>query len=385
MKEYIAPGVSDEDFVARVRNALAPTADSSQAQSSAQPAGNASTESSGQATPSSAVEQESSTVQALLAERAVKMEAQRKKEAEDAKIRRKAKAEAKAAEAAKTGVSDPQSKHVEAVKRKRKEAQDERQRILQAIADDKAARKARQVEREAERKAAWEAENQEGTPLQASPAPSTKLPSMTRTSEHCYLQVRLFDGSTIRNRFPSDSRLGTEVRAWIDANRMGDKQPYLFKVVLSPLPNKNVETSEERQSLQDVGLTPSATLILVPPPKSAAGAYPGNPVSRLIAFIMACITGFFGLITTFFTTMFSSGGAASQQSDPAASQTRSASGRDQGSIRGARERRNDQQFYNGNSVCRGPLSGHVLSSGVQISTANFLQTNFEPRRDDEED
>lgn len=283
----------------------------------------------------------------------MRVEAQQKKAAEEARSRAKAKAEAKAAEVERTGVPDPQSKHADMLKKKRKEAREEKERILQAIEDDKAARKARQAEREAERRMSLEAQKGEALAHGApAPAPAAKLRPAARASEHCALQVRLFDGSTIRNRFPSGNRLGADVRNWVDASRGDDKQAYAFKVVLTPLPNKTVETSEEGQSLQDLGLTPSSTLILVPVAKSIAAAYPTNPVLRLIAFIMACITGFFGGIVNFFATMFSTSGPVGQPEPAAVSLGGAmASGRDGGRRQEIRDRRNDQQFYNGNSVC----------------------------------
>lgn len=371
--------MSKEDFVARARTALSAAADDSaqapssgggvpsQAPDSAQPTGNTSTESSGQATPSSATEQEPSTVQTLLSERAARLEAQRKKEAEEAKLRRKA----KAAEGEKPKGSEAQTKHAESLKRRQKEAREERQRILQAIEDDKAARKARQSEKEAERKLAFEAQNQDKQT--ASPALSSTLPATTRSSQHCFLQVRLFDGSTLRNRFPSGSRLGADVRKWVDENRGDDKHPYTFKVVLTPLPNKNIDITEEDSSLQDLGLTPSSTLILVPASKTAVAAYAassGNPVSRFIAFILALINGFIANIIAFFTTMFSTSGPPRQHPAPEAGreQTAVASGLDEARIkelRTLRERRNEQQFYNGNSVCCRPwaiVPHHVFYS-----------------------
>ena len=385
--------MSKEDFVTRARNALVVIADPSsqtssvagatraEGQSTSQHTGNVSTESSGQATPSSATEPESNDVQALLAERGVKLEAQQKKAAEEARIRAKAKAEAKAAEAKKSGVPDPQSKHADMLKKKRKDAQEEKRRILQAIEDDKVARKARQAEREAERKRALEIQKEEEASLLESVAATSMVPPTSKFSEICALQVRLFDGSTIRNCFPSGSNLGTDVRNWVDANRGSDKQAYTFKVVLTPLPNKNIETSEESLSLQDLGLTRSSTLVLVPAAKPTAEAYPGNPVSRLIAFILACIAGFFTGIASFFATLFSTSGPSGQE--PGRGQG-AASGLDESRRQEVRDRRNNQQFYNGNSVgfsCHtAPFPPNMLGA-----IANFLQTNFEPRRDDEDE
>lgn len=376
LEEYIASGTSKEEFIRRASRSLGTAAEpASQEHSGSQERSNnthanenTSTEtSSGQTTPSSTTaEQPPAAVQGLLAERAARLEAQRKKEADEARRLRLAKANAKAeAEAAgKPKANDPQSKHAEMLKRKQKAARDERRRILQAIEDDKAARRARKSERESERNTTLESQNQD---TRFDPhAPSTSMPSTTGPTEHCALQVRLLDGSAIRNRFPSGSCLGEDVRKWIDGNRQVDRTQYTFKVVLTPLSNKAIGETEERLTLHDLGLTPSSTLILVPATKKSVAAYPemqGNQVSRLIAYLVALITGFFAVVINFFMTTFSAGRPGSQQTSTATrGQQAVASGRDRSRVRGfqePRERRNDQQFYNGNS------------------------TNFEPRRDEE--
>ncbi|PQE06169.1 UBX domain-containing protein [Rutstroemia sp. NJR-2017a BBW] len=81
------------------------------------------------------------------------------------------------------------------------DAKDERERVRKLIDDDKVARRVRETERKA--KASGAATEKPTTPNNA---------STSSKSENCALQIRLFDGSTIRSRFPSSSTLNKEVR-----------------------------------------------------------------------------------------------------------------------------------------------------------------------------
>ncbi|PQE13447.1 UBX domain-containing protein [Rutstroemia sp. NJR-2017a WRK4] len=125
------------------------------------------------------------------------------------------------------------------------DAKDERERVRKLIDDDKIARRVRETERKA--KASGAATEKPTTPNNA---------STSSKSENCALQIRLFDGSTIRSRFPSSSTLNKE---WIDEQRTDDT-PYVFKQILSPLPNRNISMTEEVMDVKSLGLMPSATL-----------------------------------------------------------------------------------------------------------------------------
>lgn len=372
MREYIASGVSKEDFLRRLRQALqpppapAPAPSPNQAEqaiaptpaSSPAPAAPAvetassSSTSSGPATPTSTAANEAQ-IQALLAERAARLAAQKKKDEEEAKRRRieKGKAKAESIAAGKTP-PDAQTKHAEAIKRKQREAREERERVLKAIEDDKAARKARQAEKEALRRAAEAAAEAEKKGLPLAPA-SQLFPSTGRIHEKCALQVRLLDGSTIRSRFSSRDTL-KDVRQWVDGTAELGKTPYTFKILMTPLPSVKLDVTEEGKQLQELGLTPSATLILLPVRRRFAKAYndappPGNIFMRFLAYAVAYISGFFGVILSFIGTLFSTAGPPEPLVVDPLSQG-PASGRDGGQDSGARQRRNEQQFYNGNSV-----------------------------------
>ncbi|AEO65154.1 uncharacterized protein THITE_2044263 [Thermothielavioides terrestris NRRL 8126] len=389
LKEYIAAGVSKDEFVRRMKAALTtpqppaaqPAAPEPQpaappvAAAASQPshAEESSASSSGQATPPSPTD---SRVRALLAERAARLQQQKNAEEEAAKRQRAEKAKA-AAEAEASGRKQPseQSKHAAALRKRQQEAREERQRILKAIEDNKAARRAERASAEAARKAAA-AEAEAAASEQPASAPfapaSPLLPSTNRLSEHCSIQVRLLDGSTIRSRFSSDETLA-DVRRWVDETRRDGPAPYAFKVLLTPLPSRTIDAAEERKSLRELELAPSATLILLRAHKpaataAAAAAYPssaggaalaeGNIFQRLVAYILAVISGVFGTIYAFFSTFFSTAGPAAappeaasaqtSQSRPAGDAARRRGGRIAGLVQ-ADEPRNDQQFYNGNS------------------------------------
>ncbi|KAM6524029.1 hypothetical protein FSOLCH5_004637 [Fusarium solani] len=233
-------------------------------------------------------------------------------------------------------------KAADAVRKRKQQDQEERARILKRIADDKAERRMRAEERQKQRSETVE------TPLET----VTKLPSMTKVGSMTALQVRLFDGSTLRSRFKSETAL-KEVRSWVDESRTDGKQPYTFKQVLTPLPNKNIDETEEDKAIGDLGLSPSSTLVLIPV-KKYVSAYDdsGNIFTRFINFILGFFTWFFGL--------FGSREDRGAPQAPAHDDDAPASPRDESRIQTFQNQQRDQQLYNGNSL------------------------NFEPRPDEEE-
>ncbi|KAK3388966.1 hypothetical protein B0T20DRAFT_90080 [Sordaria brevicollis] len=341
-------------------------------------------------------------IQAILAERAARLAAQKKQQEEAARAAARARAAAE-------DPNSPARQAADALRKKQQEAREERQRILKAIEDDKAARKARQLEKQREREASLGVNNEkgkgkgkeEGEGLPFAPA-SPMLPrgnQPLQTTGHCALQVRLTDGSNIRSRFSAEKDTVREVREWVEATVPTLKKgKYTFKVLLTPLPSKKIEQEEETKTLGELGLAPSSTLILVPTTStSSRGSFAGSGASaqdveggnvfqRLIGFLVA----FFNTIVAFFTTLFSVSGPPNASASPeqVAAEVReqqraeraTASGRSlgggaavqRGTTAGSRikglgdtrreeeeRKRSEQQFYNGNS------------------------TNFEPRHDDE--
>ncbi|EGO51586.1 hypothetical protein NEUTE1DRAFT_70431 [Neurospora tetrasperma FGSC 2508] len=345
-------------------------------------------------------------IQAILTERAARLAAQKKQQEEAARAAARARAAAE-------DPNSPARQAADALRKKQQEAREERQRILKAIEDDKAARKARQSEKQREKEAlaatkesGGKDEDEKGEGLPFAPA-SPMLPrgnQPVKSTGHCALQVRLTDGSTIRSRFSAEKDTVREVREWVEATVAESltvkKGRYTFKVLLTPQPSRRIEQAEEGKTLGELGLAPSSTLILVPAAgESGSGGRVrfaaaqadegGNIFQRLIGFLSA----FFSTVVAFFSTLFSVSGPPNAGPTPeeVASEVRGeqhqatraerASGRSLGGggagaavNRGAGSRikgfgderrdeerkRNDQQFYNGNS------------------------TNFEPRHDDDD-
>jgi hypothetical protein len=356
LKEYITPGASKEDFVRRIHTAFdaAPQAAalSNQSQTTAatstthhqhqQPA----QQNLPTTAPPPYEATRSENVQRVLTERAARLqtqkeEAERKAKEERAKTADKAKAEAEAG--ADTDAARAY-KQAELVKKKKQKDREERDRILKRIEDDKEERRQRAIERERQR-----IDNQKIGDVAAAlvNSPETKLPSTTRLSDLTSIQVRLFDGSTIRSRFKTTAPL-KEVRQWVDEKRPDGNLPYTFKQVLTPLPNKNLDATEESKELGELGLAPSSTLVLVPV-ANFTDAYDGggNIFSRLLRMIF----GFFAIILG----LFGVGGerrAERRESASLGSGQGAATAQGDSRVRGLQNMndRRDQQLYNGNSV-----------------------------------
>ena len=157
--------------------------------------------------------------------------------------------------------SPQQETYVQRQARFKKEANQERERVRALIEADKQARKAKQME---QRKQAQDIAAQQ---LQAVGPISEKTGSESRSRQphsECALSIRLLDGSTIRRRFGADTTLSSDVRPWIDAQRRDETMPYTLKVILTPRPSRALEPVEEKDTLADLSLVPSASLVLVP-------------------------------------------------------------------------------------------------------------------------
>jgi len=370
LKDYIAAGISKEDFKLRLSRALESresppeTSAASSSSISANPTPTAQPQTSSPiprssntiprtSQPSENEAQQSRTVQALLAERSARLEAHKKEQ--DAKEKAKRTAEAKArkealeqeAASASSSASSANAKYALMQKKRQQEAREERARILKRVEDDKAERR----DRESARKAAAKAK------LDGEAPSSNSAPSSSRsTSAECALQVRLFDGSTVRSRFSSQGNLRKDVRPWIDEKQVGDV-PYTFKLVLSPFPNKNIETSEEEQSLQSLGLTPSATLIIVPVDgytSAYEGASPGY-LSRGVSAGYGLVSGVVGTVAGVLGSFLgggggNGGGSGHHENIPSTATAPITSGRVRTLVDRENRGRDDQQFYNGNAV-----------------------------------
>ena len=171
----------------------------------------------------------------------------------------------------------------------------ERDRIKAQIATDKAARRAVEASRLAIQRQSELQELRKANSTTANPQASDVR-----------LQVRLFDGSTIRNSFPHDATISRDVRTWIDdtvrqkAAAGGQAgQPYNLKLTLTPLPTRTIEAGEEDSVLSDVeGMGSSATMVMVPVKgyvESYASTAGGGGVTGLLG---SAVSGGVGLVGT---------------------------------------------------------------------------------------
>jgi UBX domain len=365
LKEYLTAGISKADFLQRVKVALNDGSEIStpvttegistpvSVHESDQPV--ASTSSLDQAP---AEEEQSRAVRQLLAERSARLESKKKEQDAAEKAERAAKAKARK-EALETAAANPEDskkaadmKYALMQKKRQQDARDERARILKRVEDDKAERRAKEALRKELVKAAMEPSDlQSSTPAQT--ISSNLRRSLKDQGSDCALQVRLFDGSTIRSRFSPHNTLRKDVRQWIDSQRADGDIPYTFKQVLTPHPNRTITISEEEESLQSVGLNPSATLILVPV-KDYTSAYEGGPtsyISRGISAGVGLVSSSISMVTGTLGSLL--GGSATPQVEVEPENRSSSQASAAANVRTFREQGGspeEHQFYNGNTV-----------------------------------
>lgn len=288
MKEYLTSGISKEDFINRLTPVLKGE-ESSFSPLSGIPATGANM---GEANDNN--QNQAASVAALLQERKIRMEADKKKKDAQEKAERTRKAAERKAAVESGKPEDPKRaadlKYAAQQKKRQQEARQERERVLKQIEDDKAERKARDATRKEQAKIAAGTEQ----PPNPFTAPSSEMGSMKR-GDHCALKVRLFDGSAISSRFPSGATLEGEVRKWVDQEQQVAESPYIFKHILTPFPNKEISISEEGNSLQDLGLVPNATLILVPI-KDFTPAYAQGP--GVTGLLSSGVSAGYGLVSS---------------------------------------------------------------------------------------
>jgi hypothetical protein len=234
--------------------------------------------------------QQLAQAQTLLAERAQRLELERiKREAAEkterlarAKAKRREEEEAAAAagdEARQRATTERGEKErardawIYQQKQRKDEAKQERQRILAQIENDKQERKAQALRKKEEEQSTGSGASSD---LPAAASPFVAKPASLSALQWCNLQVRLFDGSSLRGRFASDADVATAVRTWVkEASPAGGADiPYNFRQILAPQPSRTIEVGEETKSLLELGLVPSATLVLVPV-AGATDAYSG--------------------------------------------------------------------------------------------------------------
>ncbi|CBX94985.1 similar to UBX domain-containing protein [Plenodomus lingam JN3] len=277
-------------------------------------------------------------------------------------------------------VSAAQQAARDALRKKKKEEAEELARVKARIEADKVARRAQAEQRKANRQQEQSStQAQSGTENQ--PHKSSSRGSQAKVVN---LNVRLFDGRTIRSSFARTATLEKEVRSWVDNEfsklakddpNINNKQlpPYYFRHILPPQPSRELSAGDESQALGDIDLAPSATLVLVPV-KGYTDAYSGASGGGIVGTATGLVGGAFGLLSSTVgfvgstlgsvigigaapaqapagQTTSSHSSQAQRQQQPSTAEVPSVRVRTLADQR-AREPR-DQQFYNGNQVCAG--------------------------------
>ncbi|KAF2440233.1 hypothetical protein P171DRAFT_435065 [Karstenula rhodostoma CBS 690.94] len=258
----------------------------------------------------------------------------------------------------------------EALRKKKEEEREELARIKARIEADKA-----------ERKAQAEARKTEREKLAQSEPTTSQFPTSTSSrgsnAKEVHLNVRMFDGATVRSSFPRTANLQDDVRPWIDrefvarAENANERHPpYYFKQILAPLPSRELSAGDESQTLGDIDLAPSATLVLVPV-KGYTEAYSGGSrgiVSGPTGSVFNIVGGAFnlagsavGYVSNTLSSVLGGGGSARQDGQQQTGDGRSLGNTPQeqpGSAgirvrtladQRSREPRNEQ-LYNGNQL-----------------------------------
>lgn len=194
---------------------------------------------------------------------------------------------------------------------------------------------------------------------------SAKPPSKHLGSAEVRIQVRTLDGSILRSTFVKDATISSQVRPWLDSAAQQTK-PYNLKIILTPQPNHLIEPAEEKQSLEDLDIIDSCTLVMVPV-KGFVDSY-ARPESGLIGSAVSSgyslLSGSIGAVLNGVRSVLGFGQVRFEPQPPPAEEgaspnpsTRQTRFRTLADQR-AEARKKDHQLYNGN------------------------QLNFEPRKDD---
>lgn len=158
----------------------------------------------------------------------------------------------------------------ETLRKQRIKEREERNRILKLLESDREERR-RQA---AMRQKTPDSVSSTPTPVD-SPRPGFTSQSKNKTNKNlkeCALLIRLFDGTPLKHKFRADETL-IDVRAWVDESRTDGTHPYSF---FQPMCRKTYGDGEESNSLLELDLAPSASLVLKPATGSISSAYEGG-------------------------------------------------------------------------------------------------------------
>ena len=194
-------------------------------------------------------------------------------------------------------------KYAQQQRKQQQDARTERQRILRLVEHDRIERREKEELRRALIRAGAEGSENRPSPAESRTNDAAHPPSST---SQCAIQIRLFDGSTIRDRFSSTSTIISHIRPWIESH-ISSRTPFILKHITPPSSSAQaLSISDEQRSLEDLGLSPSATLIVVPIPGAVASAYQGaapgllGQIVGLVSGTIGALAGAVGVIITRF-------------------------------------------------------------------------------------
>ncbi|KIY01909.1 uncharacterized protein Z520_02047 [Fonsecaea multimorphosa CBS 102226] len=188
------------------------------------------------------------------------------------------------------------SEYIKMQREREQKQRDERERIKAQIKADREERRLLDEMRK-------QGQTQE-TPASSS---STSSYARSRTSianarAEVRVQVRTFDGSTLRNTFPPTSTITKEIRPWIDSSNSASSPPrtsgvpYNLKLILTPLPNRTIEAGEEDTELSDLGIVGSCTFVMVPV-KGYVDSYASGGMGLGGGLLGGVVTGGYNLVS----------------------------------------------------------------------------------------
>ena len=141
-----------------------------------------------------------------------------------------------------------------------------------------------------------------------SPEVMQSPPSVRSNSSESNLLIRLTDGSTLRQRFPSSATLAdakafcAEKRSDVSGFNGNDTARSDFHI-LTTFPNRIFTDADLSKSLSDLGLVPSGSLIIKQKgPSRGRGASTGFDMSSIISRIAAFFSSVFAYILSFFSS-----------------------------------------------------------------------------------
>ncbi|OAX80816.1 hypothetical protein ACJ72_04847 [Emergomyces africanus] len=371
LQEYIVSGTTEDEFKRRLKKALKDSPDPL-AQVPPQPSQADNNSSPGENTPVSSAHLSTHTPDhdSESTEEQGTSERTRRESIRAGKRRAETVEEPQQSHTAAPGETQAQNWRLEQRKREQQK-KEERDRILNQIRRDTEDRKAREEARKAQLPSSTE--NNSPKAVEQQPQPKAR-PDQFR------LQVRLFDGSSVRSSFSPTQTIQNAVRPWLDSQHSIGDAPYNLKQILTPFPPRTISVAEEDRTLEELGLGPTASLVMVPVrtyTEAYASAGASLPVRGLYAGYNL-VTGTVGAVAGAIGSILGMSQGSAANPAPAVTESPSA-GDAPGSVsmRGGR---------NGRSNVRTLHDGDDDDDGREARQFyNGNQLNFEPRRDREEE